>query len=202
MASNDDASTSKLPDFPRKTENMTEEEYQVLIKKHYEENGLRLPEDFTEDEKKSIIEDNCVNLIGPKRLSQKYKTSIFAIRKFVWQEKGLNLAPEDLSKFPDFPRKSGNMSRGEYQEIVNKYWKHKKQVKKRSKPRYKDKERKRKMQIRNDRIDQVANHLGPSLEKMIPEDLSDYPDFPEFTEDMSHLEYTGIVEKYWRNRRK
>ena len=57
------------------------------FKKHYEENGLRLPEDFTEDEKKSIIEDNCVNLIGPKRLSQKYKTSIFAIRKFVWQEK-------------------------------------------------------------------------------------------------------------------
>ena len=109
---------SKLPDFPRRSDNMPEEEYQILIKKYYEENGLRLPEDFSEDEKKAIIEDNSVNIIGPKVLSQKYKTTIFTIRRFV-QEKGLNLAPEDLSKFPDFPKKSANMTQEEYQEAIN-----------------------------------------------------------------------------------
>ena len=98
---------------------MSEEDYQILIKKYYQENGLRLPEEFTEDEKKAIIEDNSVNLIGPKKLSIKYKTSIFAIRRFV-HERGLNLAPEDLSKFPDFPKKSADMSQEEYQEAINK----------------------------------------------------------------------------------
>lgn len=199
MASSD--ASTRLPDFPRRTDDMAEEEYQILIKKYYEENGLRLPEDFTEDEKKAIIEDNSVNLIGPKKLSQKYKTSIFAIRRFV-QEKGLNLAPEDLSKFPDFPKKSADMSQEEFQEAINKYWKAKKQKKKRGKEKYKEKERDRKQRMRTDRVNDICKKLGPGLENLIPEDLSEYPDFPEFLEGMSQQEYTLVVEKYWTNKRR
>ena len=56
--------------------------------------------------------------------------------------------------------------------------------------------------MRNDRVDQICKQIGPTLEKMIPEDLSKYPDFPEFLEGMSQQDYTQIVEEYWTNKRK
>ena len=93
--------------------NMSVEEYQIGFKKYYEENGLRLPEDFSENEKKALIEDNVVNLIGPKVLSQKYKTTFFTIRSLV-EEKGLNIVPDDMSMFhPDYPKKSDDTSHEE-----------------------------------------------------------------------------------------
>ena len=47
---------------------------------------------------------------------------MFAIRHFVY-EKGMKLPPEDLSRYPDFPKKSEEMSVEEYQDILKKYWK-------------------------------------------------------------------------------
>ena len=82
----------------------------------------RLPDSFSEDEKRAIVEECTVNLIEPRVLSEKYNTTVFAIRHFVY-EKGMKLPPEDLSRYPDFPKKSEEMSAEEYQDILKKYWK-------------------------------------------------------------------------------
>ena len=76
--------TSNLSDdIPKRSECKSQEEFQEKINKYYEQNGLRKQEDFSEDEKKSIIEKCTVKLIGPKVLSQQYKTSVFVIRRIV-----------------------------------------------------------------------------------------------------------------------
>ena len=48
----------------RKDDEMTEEEYSVLSKKYYVLNDLKAPEDFTEDEKKLMVEDCTVKFLG------------------------------------------------------------------------------------------------------------------------------------------
>jgi len=112
---------SQLQNFPLRSECTSLEEFQEKTKKCYEQYGLRLPTDFSEDEKKAIVEDCTVKLIDPKVLSKKYNTAVFAIRHFAY-EKGLKLAPEDLSKYPDYPKKSADMSTEEYQNVLKKYW--------------------------------------------------------------------------------
>jgi len=78
--------------------------------------------DFSEDEKKAIVEDCTVKLIGPKVLSQQYKTSVLVIRRIV-SATGLSIAPDDLSKFPDFPKMSDDMTQEQYQKTIKRYWK-------------------------------------------------------------------------------
>ena len=88
---------SNHPDFPKKSKNVSNEEYEKKIEEYYENYGLRQQRDFSEDEKKSVIEDSTIELIGPRALSKKYNTSTFVIRRIVL-EKGLTLAPG--SSFP------------------------------------------------------------------------------------------------------
>ena len=35
---------------------------------------------------------------------------------------GLTVTPDDLSEFPDFPKKSENMSKEEFQTEIQRYW--------------------------------------------------------------------------------
>merc|ERR1711874_296036 len=90
--------------------------------------GLRHNSDFSEDEKKAIIEECCVNMIGPTELSKKYNTLHTVISCFV-RDAGLHVTPDDLSKHADFPKKSDDMSQEEYQKIIKKYWKNNKDKK-------------------------------------------------------------------------
>ena len=63
----------------------------------------------------------AMKLIGPSVLSEKYKTTAHVIRQFILAA-GWSVTPNDLSKFPDFPQKSEDMSQEQYQEIINEYW--------------------------------------------------------------------------------
>merc|ERR1712062_456612 len=112
----------KLPVFPKRPHFASQEEFEEKTKEFYEELGLRSPLDFTEEEKNTIVEDCTVKFIDPKVLSEKYNTSVVAIRTFV-HDKGMKLAPEDLSRYPDFPKKSDDMSPEQYQDAIKKYWK-------------------------------------------------------------------------------
>ena len=88
---------SNHPDFPKKSKNVSNEEYERRIEEYYGNYGLRQQKDFSEDEKKSVIDDSTIELIGPRALSKKYNTSTFVIRRIVL-EAGLALAPG--SNFP------------------------------------------------------------------------------------------------------
>ena len=68
------------------------------------------------------------------------------------EEKSIRI-PENLKEHPNFPQKSENISEDEYIVMVKKYWS--------------DNARKERQERK--------------LEKSIPEDLEEYPDFPEFT---------------------
>ena len=101
----------QYPDFPKRKDFGSEEEFKVSVDKFYQENDLRNPKDFTEEEKKSIVEDITVNSIAPQVLTEKYKTTVMAIRHFV-HEKGLKMINPDSSwgkyfskKYKSFPRK-------------------------------------------------------------------------------------------------
>jgi len=113
------------PDYPKKTDDMSKEEHQEAVKEYFKLKGLKDFEDFDDDEKKMIVDECTVNLIGPTILSKKYNTMTFVITKFV-RNAGLSVTPDDLSMYPDFPKKSDDMSQEEYQIIIKKYWKSKK----------------------------------------------------------------------------
>ena len=155
--------SSESLNFPLRSECASLEEFQEKTKMCYEKYGLRLPTDFSEDEKKDIVEDCTVKLIDPKILSQKYNTAIFAIRHFVY-EKGLKLAPEDLSKYPDFPKKSVDMSTEEYQDAMKKYWKARKKKSNRAN------KQKSKSEIK---VDAGGISLPPSKTDTIPKENFD-----------------------------
>jgi len=61
-------------------------------------------------------------MIGPVKLSQKYNTMVSVIRKLL-DRAGESIIPDDISRYPDFPIKSEDMSPEEYQAEVKKYWK-------------------------------------------------------------------------------
>jgi len=107
---------------PKKTDDQTKEEHQEEIKKFFKEKGLKHFDDFTEDEKKAIVEENTSKLIGPTKLAQMYNTMTFVIRNFV-HKAGFRAIPDDLSLFPDFPEKTDDMSEEEFQRVIKKYWK-------------------------------------------------------------------------------
>ena len=58
------------------------------------------------------------------------------------RDAGLSVTPDDLSKYPDFPKKSDDMSQEDYQTVIKKYWKNRKN--KREAERKKEKKKKRK----------------------------------------------------------
>ena len=105
---------SVYENFPKRFDFKSEEEFQEGIDNYYKENGLKKQDDFSDDEKKSVVEDCTVNLIGPKVLSQKYKTTIFVIRRIV-SKTGLSITPDDLSLYPDFPKKTEEMTEEQFQ---------------------------------------------------------------------------------------
>ena len=84
------------PDFPKRKDFDDDEEFKESVDKYYQENDLRNPKDFTDEEKKTIVEDITVNSIAPQVLTEKYKTTIFALRHFV-HEKGLKMINPDSS---------------------------------------------------------------------------------------------------------
>lgn len=104
---------------------MSKEDYYEKVKEFFKIKGLKYDDDFSDDEKKAIIDDNCINQIGPTILSKKYNTLVFVITRIV-QKEGWSVTPDDLSVYPDFPKKSDDISNDEYQEVIKKYWKTKK----------------------------------------------------------------------------
>merc|ERR1711874_590455 len=66
--------------------------------------------------------DITENMMGPTKLCEKYSTMAFVIRQFA-DVNELQVAPEDLSKYPDFPKRLDDMSTDEYQEIIKRYYK-------------------------------------------------------------------------------
>ena len=101
----------------------------IVIKEYFKLKGLKHHDDFNEDDKKSIIEDCTVNLIGPKALSLKHNTMVYVIRCFVRAE-GLLTTPDDLSQYPGYPKKSEDMSLKDYQKEIKKFWNTRKQKEK------------------------------------------------------------------------
>merc|ERR1712200_196079 len=69
-----------------------------------------------------------VNLIGPKKLSEKYITIPSVIARIV-KKAGFPLTPDFLSKYPDLPKKSEDMSDEEFQKVMKKYWNEQKKKK-------------------------------------------------------------------------
>ena len=172
------------PDYPKKTEFSSKGDYEEAVKEFFKVKGFRLIEEFNDDEKRVIAEDCGVKLVSPKVLSQKYNTMIHVIC-YICREMGFSAAPNDLAEYPDYPKKSDDMSIEEYQKITKKYWKNRvtktKQEKKRA--------------ARELRVQQI-------LENLIPKDLTEHPDFPEKLADDSPEQYAEKIDKYWIDQRR
>merc|ERR1712083_58018 len=100
-------------DKPQKTEGMSNEEYYEAVKKYFNSKGLKHFSDFNEDELKSIVKECTIDLIGPKKLSQKYKTAPHFITRIV-RKAGFSITPDHLGKYSDIPKNSDDMSDEEY----------------------------------------------------------------------------------------
>merc|ERR1712200_285236 len=86
-----------------------------------------------------------VNLIGPKKLSEKYITIPSVIARIV-KKAGFPLTPDFLSKYPDLPKKSEDMSDEEFQKVMKKYWNEQKKKKhKEKREKVKQREEKKKL---------------------------------------------------------
>ena len=173
-------SASSYPDYPKKLDFPSTEDYNKAVKNFFEVKGFKHIDNFSEDEKKEIVEDCVMNLIGPKTLCQKHNTLTHVICTFV-REKGYQVPPEDLSNHPDFPKKSDDVSDEDYKAILKKYWKDRRKGKRKAENELK------------------AEYF---LENMIPDDLTDHPNFPEYLDGCTDEEYAEKVKKYWINRRK
>merc|ERR1712156_761686 len=139
-------------------------------------------------EKEAIVEDCIIHFIDLKVLSQKYNTMTCIIKSFI-QEAGLRLprvtTPDDLLKYPDYPKKSDEMSKEEYYKIITKFWN--------TKRRQNFKEKKK--AARELRAQEIL--LDPTMN---PEDLTDHPNFPEYSEGTTDEVYAGKIEIYWQDR--
>merc|ERR1712096_401974 len=89
------------------------------LNKNCKEQGVKCIDEFTEEEKKEIVDECTDKLIGATVLGEKYNTLPPVIRYFV-RIAGLTATPDDLSQFPDYPKKSENMSKEEFQENIQK----------------------------------------------------------------------------------
>ena len=102
------------PDYPKRTDDMSKEDYVEAVKDYFKLKGLKHFQDFSEDEKKAIVEDNTIHLIGPKALCEKYKTMPFVVTSSV-RAAGLSVTPDDLSAYPDFPKRTVSQTDEEFQ---------------------------------------------------------------------------------------
>ena len=213
-------------EYPKKDEFMSKEEYNNAVKKHFKLKGLNHRDDFSENEKKTIVEDCTIRLMGTKMLSQKYNTLPCVISYLVHRAKS-SVTPNDLSKFPDFPKRSDGMSDREYQKSVNKYFKYKKLREYRKKnpvilkqseypnfPQKSDdmsdeeyKKIRRRFWNKKKRENRQKNKMLKKeleiqniLENYIPEDLTEYPDFPDYLDGVTHEEYAQLVKDFWIKR--
>merc|ERR1719225_1647234 len=143
-----------------------------------------ITDEFTDNEKMAIVEAVAVNFISYDVLSQKYNTMPHVIKHFV-RSNGFKLPPKDLSEFPDFPRKSNDMSLEEYKKITRKYWNN----------RIRDKRQVEKKATVDLRVQQ-------SLENLTPKELTSHPDFPKHMAGVNKMEYAALVDQYWINQRK
>merc|ERR1739838_675259 len=149
--------------------------------KYFQLKDLKHNDDFSDDEKNAIIEDCTVNMIGPKALSQKYNTMVYVIRTLV-TSKGLKVTPDDLSKYPNYPRKSDDMSQEDYQAILKKYFEKEK------------KKEKKKVSEGPFEIDNDSNNLSKHPSHLM-DDIDEYPDYPLRTEDISYMEFQEEIKK-------
>merc|ERR1712048_1411050 len=51
------------PDYPHKTDDMSIDDHYEAVKKYYKLKGLKYIDDFSDDEKRAIIEDATVEMI-------------------------------------------------------------------------------------------------------------------------------------------
>merc|ERR1712156_359186 len=194
MGSHKKMGLSEGDDFPKRADCGSLEEFQEKTKQCYEKLGLRLPDTFSEDEKRAIVEECTVKLIEPRVLSEKYNTTVFAIRHFVY-EKGMKLPPEDLSRYPDFPKKSEEMSAEEYQDILKKYWKARK------KRLHRENKKKEKTELRANDIRQFGHIPKGDFDENTEMNLSAISklmDFPVRSQCMSGEEYAEKSKNYYQ----
>ena len=140
---------------PEKTENMSQEEYQKVLKNYFNQNNLKHRDDFSVEEKKEIVRECTVNLIGPKKLSEKYKTIPSVIARIV-KKAGFPITPDFLSKYPDLPKKSEDMSDEEFQKVMKKYWNEQKKKK--------HKEKREKVKQREEKKKQLKDTTSKAME--------------------------------------
>ena len=76
-----------------------------------------------------------------------------------------------------------DMSDEEYKKIRRRFWN-----KKKRENRQKNKMLKKELEIQN------------ILENYIPEDLTEYPDFPDYLDGVTHEEYAQLVKDFWIKR--
>ena len=110
-------------------------------------------DEFGDDEKKAIIEEATVDMVGAVKLSEKYSTMVSVVRTIV-HKAGFFLAPDDLSKYPDFPVKPDEMSVDDYQKILKKYLK--RQKNKRAKINMQNKRDNENKNGKNDNDDEIG----------------------------------------------
>merc|ERR1712109_203878 len=208
---------------PEKTDNMSQEEYQKVLKNYFNQNNLKHRDDFSVEEKKEIVRECTVNLIGPKKLSEKYKTIPSVIARIV-KKAGFPITPDFLSKYPDLPKKSEDMSDEEFQKVMKKYWneqKKKKHKEKREKVKQREEKKKQLKEttskamenesaLQSDQGDNQQNPINESKKKnskyptfspqnpVFIELLKDYPDYPQSNEGMSKKDYQTAVKKYFK----
>ena len=168
-------------DYPRKSDYSSTEDFEEALKTFYKDKGLKHFDEFSEDEKKEIVEECLINLVGPKMLSQKYNTLSHDITHIV-HSLGYSITPDDLSKHPDYPKKTDDISLEDYKGILRKYWR----------------DKAKKGRGRKQLSESEVLHI---LENLIPEDLTDHPNFPEYLDGWTHKEYAEKVERYWLKRR-
>ena len=116
--------TSKHVDYtnyPRKSEYSSKEEQLIAAKKFFKDKGMKHISEFNDDEKSAIVTKSVVNFVNKEVLSQKYNTMPHVIGHFV-HGMGFRYPPKDMSEYPDWPRKSNEMSLDEYRKVIRKYW--------------------------------------------------------------------------------
>jgi len=160
-------------DYPKNTDYLSKEDYDEAIKKFFKVKGLKHSDDFSDNEKKTIVEDCAIKLISHRVLRQKYNTMSHVICNFV-RASGFSVAPNDLSEYLDYPKKSDDISLDEYKIITKKYLTEKRQEKEKA--------------ARELKVQKI-------IENLIPEDSTDHPNFPELLAGV-----TKEIDQYWINR--
>merc|ERR1712083_402297 len=108
----------EYPDCPQMDDNMSKEDFHNAILEYLKSKGFRQRDDFSDVEKAAIVEECMVNLTDIKVLSQKYNTMTCIIKGFVQDVGFRDSSATYLAQFPDYPKKTDEMSLQEYYKIV------------------------------------------------------------------------------------